>query len=176
MVELDPEATVAGALERVLLAETASPSALIYDPGESLKAMRFMRQVIENRLKFGHAYGAPRGAKSEIEVISVGAQFEGFGSYPKLPPNISKNIRESLAIANAKHDHRSAEYIVFVNNAVLAATEVSPPVDARIPANVVAWKTKDAASPGPKYVFAGSAQGNDFYAVLTPPGTTRPKR
>ena len=157
MIQLDPETSVAGALERVLLAETASPSAAIYDAGESLKAMRFMRQVIENRLRFGHAFGAPRNAKSEIDVVSVGSQFEGFGQYPKLPPHIARNIADSLNIANAKRDHRSADYIIFVENAILAATEGSPPPEARIPANVVAWKTKDAASPGPRRVSRASS-------------------
>lgn len=169
MIELDPDNTPPGALERVLLAETAAPSAVGYDPDESLKAMRFMRQVIENRLRFGHAYGAPRGAKTEIDVISVGSQFEGFGHYPKLPAHIAKNISESLHIANAGHDRRSATYVVFINNAVLAATEMTPPADAKIPVNVVAWKTQNAASPGPNYILVGTAQGNDFYAVLKPP-------
>ncbi|UAJ09555.1 hypothetical protein [Polymorphobacter megasporae] len=128
-----------------------------------------MRQVIENRLRFGHQYGAPRGAKSEIDVISVGSQFAGFGDYPKLPPHIAKNIAESVGIANAPHDRRSKDYITFVDNAILAATEASPPPEARIPANVVAWKTRDSSSPGANYVLAGSAQGNDFYAALKPP-------
>ncbi len=173
MIALDPETSNAGALERVLLAETAAPSAAIYDAGESLRAMRFMRQVIENRLRFGHAYGAPRGATTEIDVISVGSQFEGFGRYPKLPPHIAKNISESLHIANARHDRRAADYATFISNAILAATEASPPADARIPANVVAWKTKDAESPGPNYVLVGTAQGNDFYAVLNSPQIKR---
>lgn len=169
MTRLDPSNTPAGALERVFLAETATPSAANYDLDDSLKAMRFMRQVIENRLKFGHAYGAPRGAKTEIDVISVGSQFEGFGRYPKLRPGIARNIAETLHIANSPHDHRSDDYAKFVANAVLAATEGAPPADARIPANVVAWKTSDSASPGPNFVLAGQAQGNDFYAVLVPP-------
>ena len=38
MTKLDPEMTTAGALERVLLAETAAPSAADYDADESLKA------------------------------------------------------------------------------------------------------------------------------------------
>ena len=79
MIELDGETTTAGALERVLLAETWSPAAPGYDADESLKAMRYMRQMIENRLKFGHRYGAPLHAKTEVDVISVGSQFEGFG-------------------------------------------------------------------------------------------------
>ena len=166
MIKLDPEMTAAGALERVLLAETASPSAADYDPDDSLKAMRYMRQVIENRLKLGHRYGAPIGARTEIDVISVGSQFEGFGRYPKLRAGIAQNISESLHIANSSKDRRSADYQTFIQNAVLAATEVAPPVSANIAANVVAWKTKDAASPGPNFVLAGSAQGNDFYAVL----------
>ena len=55
MIKLDPPGATAGALERVLLAETASPSAPGYDADESLKAMRYMRQVIGNRLRFGHS-------------------------------------------------------------------------------------------------------------------------
>ena len=128
-----------------------------------------MRQVIENGLKLGHRYGAPIGARTAIDVISVGSQFEGFGNYPKLRAGIAQNISESLRIANSPKDQRSADYQTFVQNAILAATETAPPPGANIPANVVAWKTKDAASPGPNFVLAGSAQGNDFYAVLKTP-------
>ena len=166
LIKLAPETTIAGALERVLLAETAAPSAGNYDADESLKAMRYMRQVIENRLKLGHRYGAPVGAKTEIDVISVGSQFEGFGHYPKLRAGITKNISESLHIANTPSDRRSPEYQTFISHAILAATEAAPPASAAIPPNVVAWKTQDSKSPGPNYVFAGTAQGNTFYAVL----------
>jgi hypothetical protein len=168
MTGLDPETSVAGALERVLLAETASPSAFNYDPGESLLAMRYMRQVIENRLRMGHRYGAPVGAKTEIDVISVGSQFEGFGRYPKLKPGVAKTVRESVHIANSPKDRRSADYQLFISHAILAATEAAPPAGVTIPPNVVAWKTKDAASPGPDYLLVATVQGNDFYAVTKP--------
>ena len=178
MTKLDPEMTPSGALERVLLAETAAPSAPDYDADEGLKAMRYMRQVIENRLKLGHRYGAPVGARTEIDVISVGSQFEGFGRCPKLRAGIAQNISESLHIANSAKHRRLADYQTFVQNAVLAATEAAPPAAANIPANVVAWKTRDAASPGPNFVLAGAAQGYDFYAVLKipPPASVKHHR
>ena len=61
------------------------------------------------------------------------------------------------------------DYQTFVNNAIIAATEPAPPAGANIPPNIVAWKTQDADPPGPNFVRAGTAQGNDFYALLKPP-------
>lgn len=166
-MKLAPESTVAGAMERMFLAETRSPGLPNSDAKESLKAMRFMRQVVENRLNSHNPiYGAPRGAKTEIDVIKDGRQFRGFGKYPTLTQPISSLISECLKIANAPHDQRSAAYAEFVDNAILAATEAAPPPGAGIPPNIVGWKTGQTASPGPNYIFAGTVQGNDFYTVL----------
>ena len=76
-----PESSVAGAMERMFLAETRSPGLPNYDAKESLKAMHFMRQVVENRMNSHNPiYGAPRGAKTEIHVIKDKKQFRGSAS------------------------------------------------------------------------------------------------
>lgn len=69
MIKLDPESTATGAMEGVFLAENTSPSLTSYKPNESLRDMRFRRQVIENRLNAHNPiYRAPAGAKTEIDV------------------------------------------------------------------------------------------------------------
>ena len=167
MIKPDPEQTAVGAMERVFLAETTSPGLPSYNADESLRAMRFMRQVIENRLNSHNPiYGAPVWAKTEIDVIRVGTQFRGFGRYPTITRPIGGLIADCLKIANAEHDPRSPSYAKFINNAILAATEAKPPPEASIPINLVGWKTGKSGSPGPNYIFAGTVQGNDFYTVL----------
>ena len=167
MIVLDPEATVAGALERLFLAETRSPALLHYDTDESLRAMRYMRRVIENRLNSHNPiYGARRGAQTEIDVVRDDTQFRGFGKYPILPTKMDKNILDCLRIANATNDSRAPDYAAFVSNALLAANEAAPPPEANVPNNLVGWRTGNRGSPGPNYIFAGTVQGNDFYSVL----------
>lgn len=166
-------------MERVFLAETRTPARASFDGAESLKAMRYMRRVIDNRLNSHNPkYGAPRHAKTQTDVIKMRTQFQGFGSYPVLPAYISTLILDCLKIANSEHDKRSAAYAQFVENAILAATELTPPSDSDIPANLVGWVTQGTAAPGPNYIFAGSVQGNDFYSVLKiePPSPRRTGR
>ncbi len=77
-MRLDAPGTDAGAMERLFLLKVATPGRRSYVVGENLKAMRLMRQVIENRLKSPAEYGA-RDARTETDIIEMGNQFAGFG-------------------------------------------------------------------------------------------------
>lgn len=83
---LASEDTDAGAMERVFLLETADPAQAIYDRTASLKAMRWMKQVVDNRLAAPRKsrFGEPDNASTETAIIAVGNQFAGFGEYPQL--------------------------------------------------------------------------------------------
>ena len=85
-VQLSPESTDAGAMERMFLIETRDPSRPDYTRADSIKAMRWMKQVVDNRLAAPRKsrFGEPNDATTETDIISVGNQFYGFGAYPRL--------------------------------------------------------------------------------------------
>ncbi len=172
---LDPETTPAGCMERLFIIETQSPAYVgAYNQPDSLKAMRLMRQVVENRLKASAQWGA-RNAKDETDVISIGTQFAGFGDYPTLPAALRSIVSETLRLANTPNDPRSAPYAQFVQDAVTAATEVTPP-EGVVP-NLVAWRTSNAKvkSPGPRFKEYMVVQGNRFFTVDPVPPMPRRK-
>ena len=162
MLKLDAPNSPAGAMERLFMLETKSPAYVTaYEEAESLRAMRYMRQVIENRLRASAQWGA-RNATSEIDMIAIGNQFEGFGDYPSLPANKEATLADILKIANSASDGRSARYTQFVQDAITAATEVTPA--AALISNLVAWRS-GPHSPGPRFRVAATVQGNTFYTV-----------
>lgn len=83
-VSFPDENTDAGALARIFLLETRAPFDEGYDREASLKAMRLMRRVIENRLASPARYLA-RGATTDRDIVRLGNQFAGFRDYPGLP-------------------------------------------------------------------------------------------
>lgn len=162
-VILDAASTNAGAMERLFLLEATTPGQRSFVASQNLKAMRLMRQVIENRLKSPGEYGA-RGAQSQTDIIEMGNQFAGFGGYPALDGDMSYNIALFLRIANAFNDSRQATYAQYVRDAVTAATEVTTPPVADY-ADVTAWRTAKTASPGARFRLLTTLSGNDFYAT-----------
>ena len=161
-MKLDPPNSPAGAMERLFILETKTPAyAHVYNEPDSLKAMRYMRQVIENRLKASAQWGA-RDAKDETDIIAIGNQFEGFGDYPVLPASKEAILADVLRIANSSADARSSTYTQFVQDAITAATEVTPG-SVLIP-NLVAWRS-GPHSPRPRFKVAATVQGNTFYTV-----------
>ena len=127
-IALDPEATDTGAMERLFLLEATTPGMPGYVAVENLRAMRLMRQTIENRLRSPAEYGA-RGATSETDIVDLGGQFAGFGGYPQLDADMAYNLTLFLRIANDLRDRRRSAYAQYVQDAVTAATEPTvPPV------------------------------------------------
>lgn len=157
---LDPNSD-AGALTRLLLVETYAPSNPHYDREDSLKAMRLMRRVIENRLLSPARYGAP-GATTDRDIVKLGNQFAGFRDYPILSAGLSAKLH-SLLTLRAHGDERVTQ---FIDDAVTVATEVGV-----IPAylQVTAWRTQNSSSPGSNFHFVASLQGNDFYETSPVP-------
>ena len=162
-------------MERMFLLETADPSRPDYNQADSLKAMRWMKQVVDNRLAAPRKsrFGEPADAKSETDIIAVGNQFAGFGDYPTLSAAFQGKLALVLHLAGATNDPRNADYAGFVANAKTAATEVQPPTEARFP-NLAAWRTKSSHAPRGDFRFYMTLQGNTFYtASPVPPMPTR---
>ena len=137
--------------------------------------MRWMKEVVDNRLAAPRKsrFGEPSDASTEIEIISVGAQFQDFGNYPALPPKLVSKLNLILNIANSAKDPRSGRYQAFVQNAITAATEDVPPAEARV-SNLSVWVTEGSRAPQGDLRFYSSLQGNDFYtAAPVPPLRTR---
>jgi hypothetical protein len=164
-IALADPGTDAGAMERLFLLEAYTPAYVgIYDATQNLTAMRLMRQTIENRLKSPRQYMAG-GATTETDIIELGNQFAGFGTYPTLDPGMTLRLQDILAITNnPKHPLQSA-FAQFVNDAITAATESTTPSVAKYP-NVTAWRTKNSGSPGPRFHLLETLSGNSFYAGI----------
>ena len=172
-VQLAPEATDAGAMERLMLLETYSPGRVgFYDRDDSLRAMRLMRQVIANRLRAPSRYSAA-GATSDTDIVKLGNQFAGFEDYPDLPASLKGNLVEILRVANAQADRRSPAYSRFVQDAITAATEASPPLG-HVDTTATGWRTALHHSPGKNFRIIATLQGNTFFATVPVP--PMPKR
>ena len=169
-LQLAPESTDAGAMERMLLLETADPSRPDYNQADSLKAMRWMKQVVDNRLAapYKSRFGEPADAKTETDIIAVGNQFAGFGDYPTLDASLKGKLAVVLHLANTPSDKRSGDYAAFVNNAILVATEAQPSTEARV-LNLAAWRTKSSHPPGGDFRLYMTLQGNTFYTASPVP-------
>ena len=169
-LKLDPESTDAGAMERMFLLETNDPDQHSYNRAESLKAMRWMKQVVDNRLAAPKKsrFGEPNDATTETDIISVGNQFAGFGDYPTLSAGDNAKIYKFLHIGGIGSNARSAKYSGFVADAITAATELQPPPEARIP-NLAAWRTQNSRPPGGDFRFYMTLQGNTFYTASPVP-------
>jgi hypothetical protein len=175
MPQLDPENTDAGAMERLMLLETYSPARLgLYDRQQSLRAMRLMRQVIENRLKAPSRYSAP-GARDPTDIVRLGNQFAGFRDYPTLPSSLRVNLINIVRIANDDGDQRAAAYSNFVQDAITAATEKLPALGA-IDVTATGWRTAAHASPGMNFRVITTLQGNTFFATSPVPPMPHHKR
>ena len=169
-LQLHPESTDAGAMERMFLLETADPTRPDYNQADSLKAMRWMKQVVDNRLAAPKKsrFGEPSNATTETDIISVGNQFAGFGDYPELSGAFKSKLALVLHLANTANDPRNADYAGFVANAIQAATEVQPPTEARV-TNLAAWRTGTSRSPGGDFKLYQTLQGNTFYTASPVP-------
>ncbi len=101
-------------MERLFLLEAYNPGNVgNYVATDNLTAMRLMRQTIVNRLKSPAEYGA-RGATTETDIVELGNQFAGFGTYPTLDAGMNANLTGILAIANNPRHSQQAAYAQFV--------------------------------------------------------------
>ena len=162
-VQLDHMATHAGLLERLCLHETITPGLPGYDDAESLKAMWFIRQMIANRLRFPRVFGNKKGL-TETELMKIPKQFPGFETYPNLSSGAMVNVNQCVKLANDPHGWRHAKFLKHVQNAIVVAQAPSVPLDQAVP-GAAGWKKHGAPSPGAKYAFWRTLQGNDFYTT-----------
>ena len=167
-VQIALEGTNQGAMERLFLLEAVTPGYKhIYKPDENLRAMRLMRQMIENRLRSPTEYNA-RGATNETDIVELGNQFAGFSNYPALNAKMKANLDDILQAANNARNPQRAAYVQFVTDAVTAATDVITPPTATFP-NVTAWRTHGSGSPGPRFRTLIMLSGNTFFSTLPVP-------
>ena len=156
-----------------MLLETYSPGRVgFHNQGESLRAMRLMRPVITNRLPEPGQYSAA-GAKADTDIIELGNPFAGFQDYPDLPATLKANLAEILRVANAVKDSRRAAYGQFVQDAIMAATEATPPLGP-VDTTATGWRTALHHSPGINFRIIATLQGNTFFATVPVP--PMPKR
>ena len=154
--------TDAGAMANLFLNEAAGPHK---EATLTLKAMGWMRCVLENRLRHPGMFGAP-GATTLTQIIKAagfGVQFAGFNTYPTLPASIQANIDAKLSIAADLSDPRQARYLAFVKAAITAATQPAPADPC--PTGLYFWRTAGASGPGGKSSLYQSLDGNDFYTL-----------
>jgi len=162
-IQLDPEATPAGLRERLFLHETLSPGFPQYNRDDALRVMWFIRQVLANRVAHPRVFGL-RSPQTEASIITDPRQFPGFEGYPHLDSGSMANVYQCVLLANAPHDRRQAAYRQHVVDAITVATAAGIPADQRVP-TAGGWKRHGTPSPGPKFQFYRSLQGNDYYTT-----------
>ena len=164
-VVLPDSSTEAGAVCRLLLAETRGPAYKSYNQSTARQAMGWMKRVLANRLanKPGQFY-APH-AKNLTGIIKAGPpeQFAGFMSYPNYDPDIVALLQKILGIANSTKDGRSVAYEGFVKDAIAVAGAPAPadPSDT----GLYGWRTEGRGSPGGRFVVYKTVGGNTFYTL-----------
>ncbi|HLX02280.1 MAG TPA: hypothetical protein VKS80_09185, partial [Trinickia sp.] len=165
-LELPPVDTEAGVLARMLLSENAGPAHESFaNQTEAHEAMRWMVNVLKNRLKLGSQhFSAGRQATTLKELIKAPNQIEGFGDYPNIAEQSSKNIRQIVDIANdGTHAHHSI-YRAYLESALTIATVQDVGMDP-CPTSLYAWRTKNRASPGKNFRKYATKGGQDFYTL-----------
>jgi hypothetical protein len=162
--ELSPLNTIAGMLERLLIAETRSP--LIeasYDEADSLKCMQALGACIINRKNDGKN-GWPNTIAG---VIKQEGQFKGFSTYPNYGQAQRQRNIQVLMWANQRSKFQAA-CAVFVDNAKQVASdtiaeEVDDPFQDE--GGTYGMRTEGRAGPGSGFRKVGTCGGNDFYTL-----------
>lgn len=172
-ITLPPADSEKGLLTRVLLAESVNPgNSATYNERDSLKAMRWMRLVIKNRLQ--HADPSIFGAQKQpgasnytvFDIVRAEGQFHGFEDYPNLNQNITVNLSGFLSIAN-NYNHRMRErYEDFIENAMKVASDqgldgVTDPSKK----GLYGWRTQGSSEPGGQFTKFQDLAGQTFYTL-----------
>jgi hypothetical protein len=169
-VALPAKNTVQGAVARILLAEARDPGNSQYKAEDSKTAMQWMKVVLQNRLNNKPAQFMAPHAKTLIDIIKARGQFAGFSNYPNYSIKVSDRLQAILDIANAAKDQRSADYTVFVQNAIDVANSptIADPSRAQYPNSkgLSAWRTAGTKSPGPRFSSYKDLAGNSFYLLV----------
>ena len=162
---LASESTAVGLMELMMIHENLSPYLEGWNKEDALRAMRLMRQVIENRCRhpklFGVKYAKP-GLTAELLIMKVRSQFAASADAPNFPHKFIGPARIIIAAANDSSARGHGDCHDQVQSAITAATEAGPPADCIKP-NLYYWRTKDHAGPGPHTHPDETLQNNTFY-------------
>jgi hypothetical protein len=162
-IELPDRNTVPGAVARLLMAEARGPSHDSYVAADSLRSMRWMRRVLENRLANNPRQFGAQGAQSLIDIIKAPNQFAGFSNYPNYDAGTRARLQEMLNIANNDSDQRQQGFREFVHNA-LSVAQGAAIADPCL-TGLYGWRTQGAGGPGGRFVVYQSVAGNTFYTL-----------
>ena len=163
---LAPSTIFVGLLERLMIHECVTPQDhRNWNKSDSLTAMRYIRQVVENRTLARKPFGLTAGASmadAEMAAIKKPGQFGGFSKAPNFAIGYMDNVDLILRYANDPKDPRRNRNRAQVRNAIKAATE------ALISANLVVprlyyWLAKGVPGPGARAHPYTTIQGNTFY-------------
>lgn len=163
-ITLPDRNTIPGAVARLLMSEARGPANGAYVAADTLRAMQWMRRVLENRLGNDPAQFAAPHATNVIDIIKAPNQFAGFSGYPNYSPQTRDRLQQMLDLANNDGDRRQAQYREFVRNAITvaqAATAIRDPC----PTGLYGWRTQGSASPGGRFVQYQNLTGNTFYTL-----------
>jgi hypothetical protein len=145
------------------LAEWRAPSFRAYTLSDAVTCMQLMDSVLFNRLENPDRYHA-KGAKTVGDIIRALGQFAGFQNCPNCDPQVANRIQADLNIANAKNDRRSADFVAFVNAAIVVATNDS--VSEPSPGTLTSWRTAGSGSPGSGFSMYTTLLGESILCCL----------
>lgn len=155
--------TEPGMLIRVFLAENRSPDDHGYNEEDTLRSMRWMRHVLQNRLRDKPERFYARGATKLVDIVRARKQFEGFENYPTIAPAKQERIDRILRFANDDNHLLQKAYERILSNASTAAAERQPPDPC--PGGLYGWVTAATEDPGGMYVRYQALAGNQFYTI-----------
>lgn len=161
--------TPEGLLSRLFLAESLNPEKPYFSAIESAKSMKWMRLVIENRLKHKqpNLFYAKKGSNKKwdlYDIVKARGQFHGFENYPSLPTSIKKNIKNILDIANDHAHSKQKRYAAFIH-AALSAAKAKSPVKDPSKAGLYGWRTLKSRHPGGQFIKYKNLAGQTFYTL-----------
>jgi hypothetical protein len=185
-IVLPPLTTEAGVMARLLVNESMVPG-LPHNPHyseeQSLRGMRLMKVVIDNRLNhrppasagyLANLFNAPQ-ASNYIDII-VSGQFAGFsrsGGTVQTSAGVTANID---AIVQEANQGKPGFYFRFVQNAITVANApvvadefavLSPVGSIAILGRTYGWRTSGHGAPGPNFIAIpnGAIGGNQFFTL-----------
>jgi len=175
-IVLPDETTDAGALARLLLAETPNPSHPDYtNSDDAARAMQYMRIVIENRLTAAQTNPTLRryvaSGPSTLDFRGIitakqhGIQFDGFSSYPNIGADQTSTIEACIKVANTGSDLRFETFRRHVEDALAIATGSDLRDKVSTPATLYYWRTAGRSSPTPHAKLQITLGGQDFYSL-----------
>ena len=165
-IELSMNNTEEDAIAHMLLAESIGPGRKNFKEEESLKAMQWMRIVLENRLAFSHPQllQVPPGATSLLQLIKGRRVIEGFENYPNIGKTQKTTIDGVVKEANNGGHPLFLQFRSHVQNAIDVAQGKKAGTDP-CPTKLYAWVTAGTSSPSSNFVKYVTLAGQDFYTL-----------